>query len=97
MSELIHLEFNEQIQLFKDRNMTFKDELNAIQKLQHINYYKIKEFAEPFCTKKEGLLDYSNISFEYVLKRYYNDKHLRMNLFDAIENICKCQYKNVQK
>ena len=87
MSELIHLEFNEQIQLFKDRNMTFKDELNAIQKLQHINYYKIKEFAEPFCTKKEGLLDYSNISFEYVLKRYYNDKHLRMNLFDAIENI----------
>ena len=33
--------------------MVFKDELNAIQKLQHINYYKIKEFAEPFVLKKK--------------------------------------------
>ena len=66
MSELIHLEFNEQIQLFKDRNMAFKDELNE---LQHINYYKIKEFAEPFCTKKK---DYWIMAI-YHLNTYLKD------------------------
>lgn len=87
MTELKHLEFNEQIDLLKSRNMKFNDETKAIETLRHINYYKIKEFAEPFCSKKNGNLDYGNIAFEYVLKRHRTDKHLRMNLFDAIENI----------
>lgn len=87
MTELKHLEFNEQIDLLKSRNMKFNDETKAIETLRHINYYKIKEFAEPFCSKNNGNLDYGNIAFEYVLKRHRTDKHLRMNLFDAIENI----------
>ena len=87
MSELKHLEFKEQIELLKSRHMVFKDEEKAIEVLQHINYYKIKEFAEPFCSLQDEKLNYGNISFEYVLKRYRTDKHLRMNLFDAIEYI----------
>ena len=87
MSELKHLDFKEQIELLKSRNMKFKNETKAIESLKHINYYKIKEFAEPFCSKKDDELNYGNISFEYVLNRHRTDKHLRMNLFDAIEYI----------
>ena len=87
MTELKHLEFKEQIDLLKSRNMKFNDETKAIESLKHINYYKIKEFAEPFCSKKDDELNYGNISFEYVLNRHRTDKHLRMNLFDAIEYI----------
>lgn len=87
MSQLIHLDFDEQIELLESRNRVFDNKVWAKNKLQHINYYKIKEFAEPFCSKKDNELDYGKISFEYVLKRYHNDKHLRMNLFDVIENV----------
>lgn len=88
MTEFKYLDFNEQVDLFDSRNMNIKDKKKAAVKLQHINYYKIKEFAEPFCTKLEnGELDYCGVQFDFIIGRYYQDKYLRMNLFHAIEKI----------
>ena len=87
MNTLKHLNFNEQIGLLISRNMDVKDKEDAVNVLKHINYYKFKEFAEPFCSKENDNLNYRNIDFKFIVSRYYNDKNLRMNLLHAIEMI----------
>lgn len=84
---LKHSNFNEQIELLISRNMDVKDKEDAVNILKHINYYKFKEFAEPFCSKENDNLNYRNIDFKFIVSRYYNDKNLRMNLLHAIEMI----------
>ena len=87
MATLKHLNFNEQIELLISRNMDIKDKEDAVNVLKHINYYKFKEFSEPFCSKENDNLNYRNIDFKFIVSRYYNDKNLRMNLLHAIEMI----------
>lgn len=87
MNNLEHLELNKQIELLISRNMNVSDKEDAINILKHINYYKFKEFAEPFCSKENNNLNYRNIDFKFIVGRYYNDKNLRMNLLHAIEMI----------
>lgn len=69
------------IKIFKDRGMIIRDVDKAKRTLSHINYYKIKEFAEPFF-KNEIYID---ISFEEVIARFYFDKRLRVHLLHSIE------------
>ena len=57
MNTLKHLNFNEQIGLLISRNMDVKDKEDAVNVLKHINYYKFKEFAEPFCSKENDNLN----------------------------------------
>ena len=77
------------LELFKSRGM--KVEEADVDKLKHINYYKLKEFAYPLA--KIVIVDgkqqvaYNGISFEDVLRRYYQDKNLRLSILDAIEKI----------
>lgn len=56
--------------------MYFKYEKKAQETIRYISYYKIKEFAEPFATKKERenaptVLDYNGVFFERIISRYY--------------------------
>ena len=80
------LSCNELLQLFSSRGMRV-DESDSL-KIQHINYYKLKEFAEPFATySDDGAINYNCVHFSTVLKRYYQDKNLRVSLLHAIEKI----------
>ena len=64
------LSCNELLHLFSSRGMRIDGVDN--HKIQHINYYKLKEFAEPFATYSEdGMINYNCIPFSTVLKRYY--------------------------
>lgn len=77
------------LELFKSRGM--KVEEADVDKLKHINYYKLKEFAYPLAkiviVDGKQQVDYNGISFEDVLRRYYQDKNLRLSILHAIEKI----------
>ena len=84
--------FLDQKELLKERNMTFHDEERAVKTLEHISYYRIKEFAEPFATQTMVLdapdnIDYNGVKFEKIINRYYQDKNFRMYLLHVIEDI----------
>lgn len=85
------LEWNKQIELFEERGMSIGDALQNQEKLKHISYYRIKEFARPLAkiNKVDGEtnISYDGITFKQVLTRYYQDKNLRINLLHAIEKI----------
>lgn len=89
MEEPLYLSCEQQLQLFAERGMEVKEQ--DVKKLEHINYYRLKEFARPLSkTKKvQGIVnvDYTGISFKEVLTRYYQDKNLRINLLHAIEKV----------
>lgn len=42
-----HKSFEEQIDIFKQRNLKFQNPERAKETLSKISYYKIKEFAKP--------------------------------------------------
>ena len=77
------------LKLFEDRGMLVKH-VNA-DKLKHINYYKLKEFAYPLARVSvvagKTVVRYQGVSFDDVLRRYYQDKNLRLYLLHAIEKI----------
>lgn len=77
------------LNLFESRGMAVN--CTDIEKIKHINYYKLKEFAHPLSkiTKKDGkiIISYDGITFQDVLRRYYQDKNLRIYLLHAIEKI----------
>lgn len=79
----------ELLALFKSRGMQVKEE--DVEKIKHINYYKLKSFAFPLAKviKSGSSIDisYDGVNFQEVLKRYYQDKNLRIYLLHAIEKI----------
>lgn len=85
------LEWEEQLKLFEQRGMDIQDAAQNQTKLEHISYYRMKEFARPLAktTKVNGdvKVNYQGITFKQVLTRYYQDKNLRINLLHAIEKI----------
>lgn len=89
MIEPLPLSFDEQLSLLKERGMLVKSE--DVEKLKVIGYYRIKQFAAPLAKKtifeEQILYDYTGLSFSDVLKRYYQDKNLRIHLLHAIEKI----------
>lgn len=85
-----HKTVDELIQIFLDRGMKFHDIDKAKNKLSHINYYKIKEFASPFyemSSSENKEYRYNNVYFEYIVTRFYQDKNLRLHLLHAIEKV----------
>lgn len=90
MEAFEHKEPKEQIEIFKSRNMIFQDEAKAEITLVKVPYYKIKEFARPYCKinkEKDVKIDYQQTKFEHVLSRYYQDKNLRIQLLHLLEEI----------
>lgn len=83
------LTYKKQLSLFMSRGLACKRE--DVSHIQHIGYYKLKEFASPFSkidmSTGHPQLIYQNITFAEVLERYYQDKNLRIFLFHAIESI----------
>lgn len=89
-----HLSYKEQLELFKNRGLTICDEISALKKIEHINYYKIKEFAEPFVkNNKKDEFEYHPTEFDFIINRFYIDKEIRLNLLHATEKI-ELSFKN---
>lgn len=85
-----NLTFLQQAELFKKRGVKIDNLESAAQKLETISYYKLKEFAEQFNVNKNKYdiePEYRDISFEDIVKRYYQDKNLRIYLIHALEKI----------
>lgn len=83
------LDNNQLLELFRNRGMNI-DGVEA-DKLKHINYYKLKTFAYPLAqiVTVNGVVDinYQGTSLKEVLRRYYQDKNLRLRILHAIEKI----------
>lgn len=77
---------SEQLQLFKRHGMQFSPDTyqKNINSIENIGYYKLKEFAQPFLNQKGR---YEHIDFDSVVKRYWQDKNLRLYVLHVIENI----------
>lgn len=80
-----HLSFQEQINLLKDRNLIIPNEAYAMQKLQHISYYRLSAYFLPFQSQKDRFDD--GITFNDIVELYHFDKELRILTFGAIEKI----------
>jgi len=78
-----HKTFEEQIEIFKERGMYINNKEKAVKRLEHISYYKIKEFSKIYFKNDR----YEKISIEEVIKRFYTDKNIRMYLLHAIEKV----------
>lgn len=85
------LKVEDQLDLFYRRGMKLTNKKKHIEKLKHISYYRLKEFAKPYSKitmyGEVPVLRYEEISFDDVVRRYYQDKNLRINLLHAIEKI----------
>lgn len=85
-----NLTFIEQAELLEKRGIKLYSLESTAKKLETISYYKLKDFAEPFnINKRRKDLEpkYENITFSEILRRYYQDKNLRIYLMHAIEKI----------
>lgn len=86
MGKIIFKSWEEQLEQFQQRGMEV-DMTKDYKKLQHINYYKLKEIASPLSRRHNGTIEYDGVSFDEVLTRYYQNKNLRIYLFHAIDKI----------
>lgn len=74
--------------LMAQRGIKFqKDAKSDEDKIEEIGYYKLKEFAQPYLKKYRKKTKYRNLTFATLLKRYYQDKRLRIYVLTVIENI----------
>lgn len=92
MSHPKQLTYDEQLDriealgIIVDRSNREKD----LSSIENISYYKLKEFATPFnsnMTSDGENIKFKGLSFSNLIKRYYQDKNLRMNILHAIESI----------
>ena len=85
------LKVEDQLDLFFRRGMILTDKKKHLEKMKHISYYRLKEFAQPYSKVtmygEIPVIRYADISFDDVVKRYYQDKNLRIHLMHAIEKI----------
>lgn len=91
MYNKMHKDFEEQLNVLASRGMKVNNKEKAIERLQNISYYKIKEFAKPYFKEidvnGEKEFRYDKIAFEEVINRFYKDKNLRTYLLHAIEKV----------
>lgn len=96
------LTFEEQLDLLISRGIKVNNRPVALIRLKNLSYYKIKEFLVPYEKKvidddgnvvinydenQNKIINYRNITFEKVIRRFYQDKNLRLYLLHAIEKI----------
>lgn len=85
------LSIEKQLELFSSRGLLINDFERNTEKLRHISYYRLKEFARPYAkveiAGETSVISYQSVSFDDIVKRYYQDKNLRIHLLHAIEKV----------
>lgn len=85
--DIPRLDYSQQLQRLIDLGIKSSTEERDILSLKTIGYYKLKEFAHPFMVRNPDIEHYDGLSFEALVKRYFQDKNLRMQVLHAIESI----------
>jgi abortive infection bacteriophage resistance protein len=84
----IPLTIKEQIELLKNRKLSFKDEKKAAHYLSNISYYRLRAYTYPFQDNTDSNHPFNvGVSFEEIIDLYVFDRKLRLLLFDALEKI----------
>ncbi len=79
------LTFPQQVELLKDRGLSIKDESEAIEVLQNINYYRLSAYFPPVQSERDVFIDGTNLDDVMIL--YEFDRQLRTLLFEGLERI----------
>lgn len=85
MSKDLHFDYEMQLEQFEQRGMKVKNRKEAIYRLKHLSYYKIKELAAFFRESNGRYKD--GTYFETVIQNFYYDKNLRMEFLKCSEKI----------
>ncbi len=82
------LSIKDQIQLLKDRGLTFGDEPRAVHYLSNISYYRLRAYTYPFQDNSISNHPFiQSVSFEDIISLYVFDRRLRILVFNALEKI----------
>lgn len=81
----VHFDYEMQVEQFIERGIEIKNKKDAIHRLKHLSYYKIKEFAA-FFRQTNGYYK-KGTEFETVIRNFYYDKNLRMEFLKCSEKI----------
>lgn len=81
----VHFSYEEQLYQFLKRGVKVKNKEEAIHRLKHLSYYKIKEQAQIFRDEKGNYKD--DTYFEGIIQNFYYDKNLRMEFLKCSEKI----------
>lgn len=81
----IPLSFEDQIELLKNRGLTFNNEPKALAYLKEISYYRLSAYFLPYQKVKDTFN--KGIDFNQIIKTYSFDRELRLLIFDCIERI----------
>jgi abortive infection bacteriophage resistance protein len=79
--------YQEQVDILKQRGMSFEDEADACFYLEHLNYYRLGAYWLPFEADHASHQFKANTLFEDVLALYVFDRELRLLIIDAIERV----------
>ena len=77
----------EQVQLLIRRGMIFTNSDSAIERLRHVNYYRLGAYWLPYEADHDSHTFLEGTSFEDVWRHYEFDRQLRLLLLDAIERV----------
>ena len=82
------LSFQQQIEAFKQRGLTFEDEHPSRVFLENISYYRLRAYTYPFQDNTNSQHPFiKKISFEEIITLYNFDSKLRTLVFEALEKI----------
>ena len=81
------LDYNEQIELLKQRGLKFVDEGRAHHTLSHISYFRLKSYLIPLTLDKEQWVFKPNATFESAYRLYKFDCKLRKLIASELEKI----------
>ncbi len=75
----------EQIELLKERRLIISDDEVALNKLEHIGYFRFTRYCKFF--QSEDNIFHPDTTFQMILDTYVFDRKLRLLTIDAIEKI----------
>ena len=81
------LDYEEQINMLKNRGLIIADEQKAINCLKVISYFRLANYLRPMEYDKANHLYKPNSFFENAINLYYFDKELRGIIFAAVQSI----------
>ena len=81
------LDYEEQINMLKNRGLIIADEQKAINSLKVISYFRLANYLRPMEYDKVNQLYKPNSFFENAINLYYFDKELRGIIFAAVQSI----------
>ena len=81
------LSFEEQIKRLKGKGLTFVDEAKALHTLQHVSYFRLKNYLVPTLYDRESHSYKSGATFEQAYDLYKFDSKLRKLVMAEVEKI----------